>query len=69
MLISTATRHPEILTSEYYRIFDRLGVHDNIHAPLIRNREEALAVSITTCWQRCGDLPDRWRPVRPHPDA
>src|SRR5690349_4507376 len=41
VLISTATRHPEILTSEYIRIFGRLGVHENVYAPLIRSREEA----------------------------
>jgi cyanophycinase len=42
VLISTATRHPEILTGEYVRTFSRLGVPpDKIHAPLIRNHEEA----------------------------
>ncbi len=43
VLISTATRHPEILTHDYISIYTRLGVaRDRIHAPLIRNREEAL---------------------------
>ncbi len=42
VLVSTATRHPEVLTAEYVRIFTRLGVpRDNIHAPFIRNRDEA----------------------------
>src|SRR5436309_2870825 len=42
VLISTATRHPEILTGEYVRTFSKLGVpSDKIHAPLIRNHEEA----------------------------
>lgn len=43
VLISTATRHPEILTNDYITVYTRLGVaRDRIHAPLIRNREEAL---------------------------
>jgi cyanophycinase len=43
VLVSTATRHPEILTGEYMRIFARIGVPpDKIHAPFIRNRDEAL---------------------------
>ena len=42
VLVSTATRHPEILTGEYIRLLTRLGVPpDRIHAPFIRNREEA----------------------------
>src|SRR5262245_61682351 len=42
VLVSTATRHPEILTGEYYRIFTQQGVpREQISAPLIRNREEA----------------------------
>ncbi|MFL5733487.1 MAG: cyanophycinase [Chloroflexia bacterium] len=42
VIISTATRHPEILTGEYFRIFTRLEVpQERIYAPLIRNREEA----------------------------
>ncbi|MDQ6694762.1 MAG: cyanophycinase [Chloroflexota bacterium] len=42
VLVSTATRHPEILTSEYIRIFSRLGLdRSQIHAPLIRHRDEA----------------------------
>lgn len=42
VLISTATRHPEILTGEYVRILTKIGVPpDRIHAPLIRNRDEA----------------------------
>jgi cyanophycinase len=42
VLVSTATRHPEILTGEYMRIFAKVGVPQHkIHAPLIRNREEA----------------------------
>jgi len=43
VLISTATRHPEILTHDYFNIYARLGVDRNrVHAPLIRNRDEAL---------------------------
>jgi cyanophycinase len=42
VLVSTATRHPEILTGEYLRIFSQQGVpREQISAPLIRNREEA----------------------------
>lgn len=42
VLVSTATRHPEILTTEYIRIFSRLGQDPGrISAPLIRNRDEA----------------------------
>jgi cyanophycinase len=42
VLVSTATRHPEILTGEYYRIFTKLGIpREKIHAPMIRNRDEA----------------------------
>jgi cyanophycinase len=42
VLVSTATRHPEVLTGEYIRIFTMLGVpREQIHAPLIRNRDEA----------------------------
>ena len=42
VLVGTATRHPEILTTEYVRIFSRLGYDaKRIHAPLIRNRDEA----------------------------
>jgi cyanophycinase len=43
VLISSATRHPEILTHDYVNIYTRLGVsRDRIHSPLIRNRDEAL---------------------------
>jgi cyanophycinase len=43
VLISTATRHPEILTNDYLNIYTRIGVpHSRIHAPFIRNRAEAL---------------------------
>ncbi len=42
VLVSTATRHPEILTGDYIRIFARLGLpRERLHAPLIRNRDEA----------------------------
>src|SRR5687768_17977245 len=42
VIVSTATRHPEILTTEYVRIFSRLGYEQKrLHAPLIRNRDEA----------------------------
>ncbi len=42
VLVSTATRHPEILTSEYTRIYTKLGVPpEQISTPLIRTREEA----------------------------
>jgi cyanophycinase len=48
VLISTATRHPEILTNDYITIYMRLGVARNrIHAPLIRNRDEALEARYT----------------------
>lgn len=43
VIVSTATRHPEILTQEYIRIFSRLGFRENLHSPFIRNREEAEA--------------------------
>src|SRR5215218_6533135 len=40
VLVSTATRHPEVLTGEYIRIFTRLGVvGERIHAPFIRTHE------------------------------
>jgi cyanophycinase-like exopeptidase len=45
ILISTATRHPEVLTGDYLRIFSRLGVpRDRIHTPLIdqSRAEEAI---------------------------
>ena len=43
VLISTATRHPEILANDYVHIYSRLGVQRaHIHAPLIRNRDEAM---------------------------
>jgi cyanophycinase len=43
VLISTATRHPEVLTGDYIRIFTRIGVDSTrLHAPLIPNRDEAL---------------------------
>jgi len=46
VLISTATRHPDILTHEYMHILTRIGVANaNIHAPYIRNRAEALEQS------------------------
>ena len=42
VLVSSATRHPAVLTDDYRRIFDRLGVDKNrVHAPLIRNSDEA----------------------------
>src|SRR5207253_8175936 len=42
VLVSTATRHPEILTGEYVRIYTKLGVpYEQISTPLIRTREEA----------------------------
>lgn len=42
VLVSTATRHPDVLTGDYIRIFTRAGLDRNrIHAPLIRNHEEA----------------------------
>ncbi|MEO6456821.1 MAG: cyanophycinase [Chloroflexia bacterium] len=42
VILGTATRHPEILTTEYVRIFSRLGYDaKRLHAPLIRNRDEA----------------------------
>lgn len=44
VLVSTATRHPEILTAEYVSIFRKLGIERRrVHAPLIRNRDEAHA--------------------------
>lgn len=42
VLVTTATRHPEILTAEYRRIFTHLGFeHDHLHAPYIRSHDEA----------------------------
>ncbi len=42
VLVSTATRHPEVLTAEYIRIFAQVGYpSDRVRAPLIRNRDEA----------------------------
>lgn len=42
VLISTATRHPEVLTNDYIRIYNKLGIpRSRIHAPIIRNRDEA----------------------------
>ncbi len=42
VLISTATRHPEVLTAEYIRIFSHVGYSsDRVRAPLIRTRDEA----------------------------
>ena len=42
VIVGTATRHPEILTTEYVRIFSRLGYDGRkLHAPFIRNRDEA----------------------------
>lgn len=42
VLISSATRHPTVLTDDYRHIFERLGVNSSrIHAPLIRNHDEA----------------------------
>jgi len=42
VLVSAATRHPEVLTGEYLRIFTHIGVpREKIHAPFIRNREDA----------------------------
>src|SRR6476661_2846698 len=42
VLVSAATRHPEVLAGEYVRILTRIGVpSDKIHAPYIRNRDEA----------------------------
>lgn len=47
VLISTATRHPEILTGEYVNMFARLGLsRDRIHTPFIRTREEAFSAEI-----------------------
>ncbi len=44
VIITAATRHPEILRDEYVRIFTRLGVDPaHIHAPYIRNYDEAQA--------------------------
>jgi len=42
VIISTATRHPEILTAEYVSIFRKLGLdRKRVHAPIIRNSDEA----------------------------
>jgi cyanophycinase len=42
VLISTATRHPEILTGDYLTVFQRLGLsRERVHAPFIRTRDEA----------------------------
>lgn len=43
VVITTATRHPEILKQEYQRIFTRHGYDPaHLHAPLMRNHEEAM---------------------------
>jgi cyanophycinase len=42
VLVTAATRHPEVLGGDYIGILTRLGVLRNrIHTPLIRNRDEA----------------------------
>lgn len=42
VLVSTATRHPEILTGDYTSLFGRLGLsRARTHTPFIRNRDEA----------------------------
>jgi cyanophycinase len=42
VLVSSATRHPTVLTDDYRHIFERLGIdRSRIHAPLIRNHDEA----------------------------
>jgi len=42
VLVSSATRHPTVLTDDYRHIFERLGVpRSRVHTPWIRNREEA----------------------------
>jgi cyanophycinase len=47
VLISTATRHPEILTGDYVSLFNHLGLsRARIHTPFIRNRDEALDARI-----------------------
>jgi cyanophycinase len=43
VLITTATRHPEILTNDYVNIYKRLGIsRARILTPYIRNRDEAM---------------------------
>ncbi|MGA7731067.1 MAG: cyanophycinase [Chloroflexia bacterium] len=43
VLITTATRHPEILTNDYVNIYTRLGIsRARILTPYIRNRDEAM---------------------------
>jgi cyanophycinase len=43
VLISTATRHPELLTNDYVNIYTRLGIsRARILTPYIRNRDEAM---------------------------
>ena len=43
VLISTATRHPEILANDYVNIYTRIGVsRSRIQTPYIRNRDEAM---------------------------
>ncbi|MEA2575390.1 MAG: cyanophycinase [Chloroflexia bacterium] len=57
VLITTATRHPEILTSEYVRIFTRNGYNPaRIHAPLIRNHEEAMDEQTTDLLGRAAGI-------------
>jgi cyanophycinase len=42
VLVSTATRHPEILTGDYLSLFQRLGLaRAKVHTPFIRTRDEA----------------------------
>ncbi|HET9493000.1 MAG TPA: hypothetical protein VFR15_02095, partial [Chloroflexia bacterium] len=44
VLISTATRHPEILTGDYVSVFQRIGFsRDRVHTPFIRSRDEAFS--------------------------
>lgn len=42
VFISSATRHPTVLTDDYRHIFERLGVaRERVHTPFIRNHDEA----------------------------
>jgi cyanophycinase len=49
VMVSSATRHPTVLTDDYRRIFERLGVErTKVHTPLIRNHDEANRDDIAT---------------------
>jgi cyanophycinase len=57
VLISTATRHPEILTGDYLSLFGRLGLNRaRVHTPFIRSREEAFDPEFTKLVSRAAGI-------------